>query len=125
MISEGAPAGAPFCEDDRSSSSAEHEMTAEPLLSDRGEGQIRVGQTGQHEAKRIKILLLVHAVQDLGGTHFSGAGSRYGSFAKCGIFLCHTGQMGGVCLSGFRMKKADSSRQIIDTDVVVPSPAFS
>ena len=66
-------------------------MTAKPLLSDRGEGQIRVGQTGQHEAKRIKILLLVHAVQDLRGAHFSESGSRYDSFAKFGTFLCHTG----------------------------------
>ena len=76
-------------------------------LSDREEGRIRVRQTGQHKAKRVKILLFFHAAQNLGGARFSGAGSRYGSFAKCGTFLCHTGQMGGVCLSGFRMKKAD------------------
>ena len=100
-------------------------MTAEPLLSDRGEGQIRVGQTGQHEAKRIKILLLVHAAQDLGGARFSGAGSRYGSLAKCRAFLCRTGQMSGAYLSSFRMKEADCGCQIIDADVVVPAPAFS
>ena len=52
-------------------------------LSDREEGRIRVRQTGQHKAKRVKILLLVHAAQDLGGARFSGAGSRYGSLAKC------------------------------------------